>query len=199
MERKDRIIEIAKQVFQQRAEIAVHEIAQEFLLQGDNIRKDFQRTATELVQLAKHQQQQGKGAIQYVVISYLYSSAITKSNVFQIAFLDEHDYLDPIDTSVYWCPSFIYRPVAQDMLCLREAVDKELIRMKPYELDAAQRGYINEFYHAIAGMFFVQVAKDTLSAAGIHELLLQDEVQFLYGGLMDQVISFDSLRNEVST
>jgi len=197
MERKEKIIEIARQVFQQRSEIAIEEIKQEYLVNGNKIRQDLQRAMTELIQIAKRQQvQSGKGTIQYVLISYLYSSAITKSNAFQIALLDERNYLDPVDTSVYWCPDFIYRPVEQDMLCLREAVDKVLIRVKPHELDAARRGYICAFYHAVAGLFFIETAEEAVVNGGIRQLDLHDEVQFLLGDLLDQTILFAAMKKE---
>lgn len=197
MNREEKIIEIAKRVFNERYPASYEQICENYKKHNEQILADFYQCVRKLIHLTqKRQTACKKGPIRYFAAAYLLSSTLTETFDFQLSLLDEQYYLDPIESCIYWHPSFLFVNLAADKEELVRAVDREMIRVHSYELDMVWRSYVCEFYYVLAGLFFAENVKSAALAGGMNELTLTEEVQFVYGGVMDRALQFELLKKE---
>ncbi len=195
MERAEQISTVAEQILMELAQRNYEKICKYYNSNKDAILSDFYDVIHGLITLTKeHQDSLGKAAIQYVSISYLLSSTITKSYEFQISLMSEHYFLDPIESCVYWSPHWLLADVDKDWDMLFSMVRKEIIRLHPYELDRIWRSYICSFYYGLTAFFVAEHIKAAAISGGLENLRLVDEVSFIYGGIMEQFVQLDILK-----
>lgn len=197
MNREEKIFEIANRVLKERSSVSSGQITNYFESHKEEILRDFYQCVQRLIQITRERQSMcKKGPIKYFAAAYLLSSTLTGTFDFQISLLDEQYYLDPMESCIYWKPAFLFINLESDREEMVRAVDREMIRVHSYELDMAWRCYVSEFYYVLAGLFFAEYAKPAALAGGINELSLMEEVQFVYGGLMDRALQFELLKKE---
>ena len=77
---------------------------------------------------------------------------------------------------------------------LTTAAKKEFIRLHTFELDAVWRAYVCGFYYSLAGLFFAEHLKSAAIACELNNLTLMGEVDFVFGGYMDQSVKLGTLK-----
>ena len=193
MDRQDEINETATQVLNGRMQENYFKICSYYNDHKKEILSDFKHHISCVVDQAYMQQEkQGKRPIRYVAASFLLSSTITESYDFQISLMDDQNFLDPIECCIYWSPKWIFVPVKDDRATLISMAKKEHIRLHTYELDSIWRAYVCGFYYNLAGLFFAENLKKAAIAGGLEKLNLAQEVQFVFGGIMDRFAVIDT-------
>ena len=66
--------------------------------------------------------------------------------------------------------------------------------MHTFELDAVWRAYVCGFYYSLAGLFFAEHLKSAAIACELNNLALMGEVDFVFGGYMDQSVKLGTLK-----
>lgn len=157
-------------------------------------KKEYRKIVSDLISTAQERQAAGKlGEIHYFSVFYLQSSSVTESYDFAISLMNERYCLDENGLFFFWCPRCFFQSVEEDLRYFETDARKTWIRVRPYELEEIRRAYVNNLYQ-LAGFFF---GEESLSAAvdgGIGHLDCGDEVKFVFGGYMDQVVQFASFR-----
>ena len=195
MERAEQIGEVAEQVLLELEKSNYAKICEYYNKNKDAIVADFSEAIHRLINLAlEHQKSFGKGAVQYVSVSYLLSSTITKSYEFQLSLMSEQYFLDPVESCVYWSPHWLFADIDKEWDILFSKVRKEIIRLHHYELDRIWRSYICGFYYGLTALFAAEHIKAAAISGGLEALRLAEEVSFIYGGVMDQFVRLDVLR-----
>ncbi len=82
-----------------------------------------------------------------LVISVLYSSLVTGSNVYRISWYDENIYLEGSPASIYYSPEFLFRNLEEDVEKIRNHLRKSYIRLMEYEVEEVRRDYEGKLYH----------------------------------------------------
>lgn len=196
MDRTKELSETAKEVLTPRYLSNLISIQSYYQTYQGSIFQELIKSLRKLMLTVKEQQNCGvKGTIQYAVISYLYSSIITKSYDFQISFYDDLLYLDPIESCIYWCPNFIFRYIDEDICFLKKALQATFIRIRDYEIDDIRRRYVEEYLTLAASLFQNNIV-EILKACNIDELKLDDEVQILFGGYIDNLLKIGVIKRE---
>lgn len=197
LERTEQISKVAEQVLIELTQRNYEKICEYYNTNKDAIISDFYDAVHKLISLTKeHQNSFCKEAVQYVAVSYLLSSTITKSYEFQLSLMSEQYFLDPIESCVYWSPRWLFADVDKDWDVLFNRVRKDIIRLHPYELDQIWRSYICSFYYGLTALFVAEHVKAAAILGGLENLRLAREVSFIYGGIMDQFVQLDVLRME---
>lgn len=192
MDRQEQIFQLARQVLHQRTQTTYPRICQDYNKHKQVLLRDLHQSVGHLIEQARSQQSEcGKGPIQYVTTSYLLSSAITGSYEFQLSIQDEQYFLDPVECSADWRPSWLFSYAEEDLAAVLTALQRKIPRLRPYELDALWRAYVCEFYYGLAGLFLAEHMKAVAEAEGLCHLQVKDEVLFVFGGLMDQAVQLD--------
>ena len=195
MDRQDAIFKFAQAVLQERAQSRYQQICKDYTANKQQIVNDFYQAVGQLIALTKRQQtERQKQPIRYVAALYLFSSTITKTYEFQLSLFDERYFLDPTESCVYWCPKWLFSYTEADKVFLTTAAKKEFIRLHTFELDAVWRAYVCGFYYSLAGLFFAEHLKSAAIACELNNLALMGEVDFVFGGYMDQSVKLGTLK-----
>ena len=80
--------------------------------------------------------------INYVILSPLESSIITKSYELMVAVYDENMYLDQSPVRRYWKPDFLFQYIEEDFGALMSYLHKKVIRLKDFETAEVRRMYV---------------------------------------------------------
>lgn len=193
MNRQDEINKAAAQILNERMQDNYLKVSSYYNDHKGSILSDFKQQIISLLNQAKMQQEtDGKRPIQYVAASFLLSSTITESFDFQLALMDDLNFLDPIESCIYWSPKWIFSPANDDKKALSSKLKKNFVRLHDFELDSIWRAYICGFYYNLAGLFFAENLKTVTIAGGLEKLSLAHEVQFVFGGLMDRFAVIDT-------
>ena len=93
-----------------------------------------------------------------LVISMLYSSLVTCSNVYQIAWYDENIYLEENPPCIFYSPEFLFRNLEDDVADIKRYLHKNYIRLMDYETEEIRRVYTGKLYHE-GKPFFAELVK----------------------------------------
>lgn len=193
MNRQDEINKAATQILNERMQDNYLKVSSYYNDHKASILSNFKQQIISLLNQAKMQQETcGKRPIQYVAASFLLSSTITESFDFQLSLMDKLNFLDSIESCIYWSPKWIFSPVNEDKKALSSKLKKEFVRLHDFELDNIWRAYICGFYYNLAGLFFAENLKTAVIVGGMEKLSLVQEVQFVFGGFMDRFTIIDT-------
>jgi len=95
---------------------------------------------------------------QNLVISYLNSSIVTRSNAYRIALYDSELYVDPFPPCVYYTPEFLFTGMEEDEEHIRKFLKSRFIRLTDPETEEIRRCYVKQVYHE-ARPFFAGLIK----------------------------------------
>lgn len=143
----------------------------------------------------QQQQEIGKKNIRYVFISSLFSSTVTKSYEYQIAFYDDAFYFDPIESCFYWSPNFIFNHVDEDIEQFADGIKEHIVCLRKHELEEIRQMYTNE-HHIIAGLFFENTIIEVLKNSNIKKLGLEREVDIYFGIYMDRAVQIAQIKRD---
>lgn len=197
MTRQEKIDEAAKEFLNTYIPIRYKKLCLKYNSEKVQIINDLGCTVSQLVGLARWQQDNlQKKAIKYFATSYLLSSVITGSYDFRLALFDDRYYLDQTETSVYWSPRWMFSYIDEDRAALEKAVRQKCVRLQEYELDEAWRAYVHTFYYGLAGFFFAENIKAAAMNSEISELHIEDQIIFLFDGIMDHPVQIDMWKRD---
>jgi hypothetical protein len=139
----------------------------------------------ELYEKTAHLQKQGiKGKISFIAISYLFSGALTKDYQVQIALYDENAYMDKVETSVYWNPTFITKYYEEDMNYMVGILRSKIVQLQDSEIQKLALTYIGEYFRII-GKFMVDNCEMFHEVEKFNELQTAQKLSVSYGGYME--------------
>lgn len=197
MERREQISKIAWSILCEQCKISYQQLQINFDANETDILSEFEQVILNLITTTQKQQLlQGKRAIKYFAASFLLSSTITETWDFQLSLLDDQQFLDPMESCVYWSPSWIVPILANDKDILLTEMKKRIIRLHSYEVDPIWRAYVCGFYYALVGDFFAKHLKNTSVKANFDILATENTVEFIFGGFMDRTAQIDTLSKD---
>lgn len=197
MERKEQISKIAWSILCDQCKISYSQLQEIFDTNKADILTEFEQVISKLISSTRQQQlSEGKRAIKYFAASFLLSSTITESWDFQLSLLDDQQFLDPVESCVYWRPSWIAPLLENDKNILLTEMQKRTIRFQSYEVDSIWRAYVCAFYYALVGDFFAKYLKKTVKKSNFDILTAENEVEFIFGGFMDRTTQIDILAKD---
>jgi len=82
-----------------------------------------------------------------LVISVLYSSMVTGSNAYRIAWYDENIYLEENPACIFYSPEFLFRDLEGDVLEIKKYLHKNYVRLMDHEVEEIRRNYMGRLYH----------------------------------------------------
>lgn len=197
MERREQISEVAWSILSDQCKVSYLQLQQNFNANATNILAEFEQIIHSLITATQQQQLlEGKRAIKYFAASFLLSSTITETWDFRLSLLDDQQFLDPVESCVYWSPSWMAPVLANDKNILLSEMKKRIIRLHSYEVDPIWRAYVCGFYYALVGDFFAKHLKNIAVKASLDILKRESIVEFIFGGFMDRTVQIDVLAKD---
>lgn len=197
MERKEQISEVAWSILNNQCKASYLQLQRNFDTNKTNILAEFEQVILNLITATQQQQLLGeKRAIKYFAASFLLSSTITETWDFRLSLMDDQQFLDPVESCVYWSPSWIAPVLANDKNMLLSEMKKRIIRLHSYEIDPIWRAYVCGFYYALVGDFFARYLKNAAVKANFDILDTENVVEFIFGGFMDRTAQIDILAKD---
>lgn len=127
--------------------------------------------------------------VKYVILTPLESSILTKTYEIMIAFYDETIYLDKAPVYVYWCPSFIFRGIENDLDDLRAYLRGRVIRLKELELMEVRRNYVINYIGLAVELFRSSIPR-MLVRMREQGLELDEKFEIAMGRFMEKPVRF---------
>lgn len=197
MERKEQISEVAWSILNNQCKASYLQLQRNFDADETNILAEFEQVIHTLIKATQRQQSlEGKGIIKYFAASFLLSSTITETWDFRLSLLDDQQFLDPVESCVYWSPSWMIPVLGYNKNILLTEMKKRIIRLHSYEVDPIWRAYVCGFYYALVGNFFAKHLKKTALKANLNILKTDNAVEFIFGGFMDRTTQIDILAKD---
>lgn len=141
---------------------------------------------TLIQQEISYQEAEGQDEIKYLIFQRLLSSGYTGSYEISVGMSNAKLYLDEQIAYEYWKPDFIYDDIDEAMKEVRRILSKKYVQLEEYEMLHLKQQLLLDDWH-----LFVEILKKEANelARRIMEssLLLEDEIQIVYGNYMDQL------------
>lgn len=135
----------------------------------------------------EYQKNKGKGPIQVIYISFLYSNFLLNRYGFQIDLFDKEFFLDEIEIINQWQPTFIFENLDNDIKVIEEEIKKSVLRLKKYELKEIKFGYVTNHYRFAESLVKVLVPY-IKKLSSFKELIKENEVHVFVGEYMGEAI-----------
>lgn len=195
-DRQTEIVSFASQFLYSKYESNLSRIKEDYNANKNTIIAAFTNAIDKLTLLAEHQQESGaKKEITYLVIAYLQSSIITKTYDLQLSLYNDLLYLDPIDTSVFWTPHFVYSHYERDWDEFSRVAAKNFVQLNLHEISNLRLRHAI-LYHGIVCSIVNDFVLNVLRESGIGKLMLSNEFFILFGGYIDNTTNLGVLRRE---
>jgi len=183
--RIDKILDKASALMEEQIQIAYARLQAHYDLHYRDLDSQIAELFQQLFSMgAAAQQEEGKGPINCLSVSYLYSSLFTGSGEFHLALYDERIYFDEDPTIIYWSPGFLFEQFNQDIEIIKEALAEQFARLKKYELDALKMEYAQHFFE-IGHKMFADYSAVITSALEESALITTPDFTVTYGGYLD--------------
>lgn len=141
---------------------------------------------TLIQQQTSNQKAERQDKIKYLIFQRLLSSGYTGSYEISVGMSNAKLYLDEQITYEYMKPNFIYDDIDESMKEVEQILSKKYVRIEEYELLFLKQQLLLDDWH-----LFVEILKKEANelARRIIEsaLLLEDEIQIVYGNYMDKL------------
>lgn len=131
------------------------------------------------------QEEKSQGAVKYIIFCNLLSSGYTHSNEIALGLADERLYLNEKLHWIYWRPEYIYAKTDQDLEEMARLLREKFVRIEQYELFYLQRKLLMDDWNLFVenlSMISDQLLEQIIDS----RLLLEQELEILYGGYMDE-------------
>lgn len=169
----------------QRSCIAIQvEIEREAEAIWDGLRKSIQECLRNAEIM---QRQQGKGTLQYLVFSFLESSAYLDRLELRIDALDDGFYLDEQEAAGYYQPVFLQDRYLEDLNFLYQKTKENFIRLQNYELADIKKEYTS-FYQSLLFRMIESMAGLIMEAVKDNGVVDAEHFKILFGGYMDKAV-----------
>lgn len=195
MERWEEIKQKAYPILEERLRKNTDEIIQYYLQHNIKIQAEFIEI---LYQGLKESKKKGK-EIQYILLSMLNSSMITKSYEYQMAFYNQELYLDENPIYRYFKLKFLFDFFEEDMGYLKKKLANQIIRLQEYELNEIGKEYILNYY-SLGTILLQQMAEQSFL---LLDMMKEDEISnlsknafILFGRYMEKPMKLSERNTE---
>lgn len=184
-ERKEEILLFLQPYMEECFQKSCGLIQSEIEIHGNEIWKELKAAIGKVLQiLTEAQEKQQKGAIQYLVFSFLKGGIYIDKIIFHLGCLDEQFYMDEEETATLCNITFLEDKYMNDIFCLYHKAKEKFIRLQEYELL-----YINEryatYYYAIAYQMIESLTELIQKEIIKSHVRITDKFKILYGEYMD--------------
>lgn len=183
MDRINQLNEIAQVCLKQRYIESMKSINKFYFAHKDEIWKQYEQKLREGLEECEKQDKK----VQYIVVSLLDSSLLTKSYDIQITFFDERTYLEEDPVCRYWCPDFLFKSVDEDMAYFRKKASQKVIRLKEYETDDIRKNYVLCYYCQVF-ILIQNMTSEVIERLCENHSCISECIQVLFGRYMDKPI-----------
>lgn len=183
MEREQTIRELSVKFLHDRYQSRLGEIQSCYEKKEEETRKALIPAVAEGAERCR---ENGK-KVKYIILTLLESSILTKTYEIMIAFYDETIYLDKAPVYVYWCPSFVFRGIENDLDDLRVYLRGKVIRLKESELMGVRRNYVIN-YLGLAAELFRSSIPQMLARMREQGLELDEKFEIAMGRFMEKPV-----------
>ncbi len=185
MERWEEIEKKAYPILEERIKKNTDEIMNYYLQHEVEIQEEFVKTIFQGLKEGKKR----KKEIQYILISMLNSSIVTKSYEYEMAFYDNRFYLDENPICLYFKLKFLFDFFEEDMKGLKKKLGGCVIRLQEYEVNEIGKEYVLNYY-ALGTVLLKQMAEQSFLVLGEmkEEVVssLSKDVVILFGRYMEK-------------
>ncbi len=185
MERWEEIEKKAYPILEERIKKNTDEIMNYYLQHEVEIQTEFIKTIFQGLKESKKR----KKEIQYILISMLNSSIVTKSYEYEMAFYDKRFYLDENPICLYFKLKFLFDFFEEDMKDLKKKLEGCVIRLQEYEVNEIGKEYVLNYY-ALGTVLLKQMAEQSFLVLGEmkEEVVssLSKDVVILFGRYMEK-------------
>lgn len=181
-----------EECFQKTCELIQSEIES----RGNEIWKELKAAVDKVLCLsAEAQDRQQKGALQYLVFSFLKSGIYLDEMIFRLEFLDDQFYLDEQETAALFHITFLEEKYRDDTAYLHHKAREKFVRLREHELL-----YVNEqyapYYYAVTYKMLENLAKLIVQEIAESNVRITDKFKILYGEYMDSAAIIYSRETE---
>lgn len=153
--------------------------------QGIEVWDQLKNAVHEVLQLSREAQNENqKGAIQYLVFSFLKSGVYMDKLMVYIECLDDGFYLDQQETAKMFEFSFLQKQYMEDIFLLHKKVKEKFIRLKNYELMEIQLEYayfysslIYEMMKNLSDLLMQEIEKSEVNITGKFRILYGEYIE----------------------
>lgn len=153
--------------------------------QGMEVWNQLKNAVHEVLQLSKEAQNGNqKGAIQYLVFSFLKSGVYMDKLMVYIECLDDGFYLDQQETAKMFEFSFLQKQYMEDIFLLHKKVKEKFIRLKNYELMEIRLEYayfysslIYEMMKNLSDLLMQEIEKSKVNITGKFRILYGEYIE----------------------
>lgn len=135
----------------------------------------------------KEQRREQKGAIQYLVVSFLRISLHQDNIIFRIEVFDDGFYLDRKEISRNYFPSFLQKRYSEDLSGLYKDAGRKFIRLQEYELLWIKEQYTH-YYEAIVYRMIENLSRLIMWKVEESSISVTDDFKIIYGEFMDKAV-----------
>lgn len=183
MDRTEQINDIISDYYEERYTKSKEKIKDYYWKNWESIHREFAQTVYRGAAVCSDM---GK-KVNYIILSILFSSSLTKSYEIQIGFYDDRLQLDDAPVCEYWSPAFIFEFIEEDMEFFKRMAARKIPRIKEYELEGIRNTYIWNHY------FLVMLLLRELIPAPVEEIcqkfnVLDEKVKVILGRYMEKGI-----------
>lgn len=172
-----------EECFQKSCELIQSEIE----IHGKEIWKELKAAIDKVLQSSVNaQNRQQKGALQYLVFSFLKSSIYLKKMVFYIECPDDRFYLNGQEAATLFSITFLEDKYRNDIAYLHHKTKEKFIRLKEHELLSVNEQYA-AYYYAIAYRMIENLTGLIMKEIVKSNVRITDKFKILYGEYMDSV------------
>lgn len=127
-----------------------------------------------------------QGKVKHIIFHRLLSSGYTGSYEISVGMCSAMLYLDKHMSCAYWKPKFIHDGMDKDMEEVRRRLNRKFVRIEEFELLRLKQKLLLDGWQLFCEMLRRlggEAAQKVLESS----LLLEDEIQILYGDYMDRL------------
>ncbi len=153
---------------------------------GNEIWGELKSAVNKVLQLsAEAQDKQQKGALQYLVFSFLKSGIYLDKMIFHLGCLDDQFYMDGQEAAALFNITFLEDKYRNDTAYLHHKTKEKFIRLKEHELL-----YVNEqyapYYYAVVYRMIENLTDLVMQEIAGSSVRITDKFKILYGEYMDK-------------
>lgn len=153
--------------------------------QGIEIWNQLKNAVHEVLQLSKEAQSgRQKGAIQYLMFSFLRSGVYMDKLLLHLECLDDSFYLEQQETSKIFELSFLQKQFMEDLTFLHKTIQRKFIRLKKYELMEIGIKYA-DFYNSLIFKMINSLFSLLMQEIKKNNISVTDHFKILYGEYLE--------------
>ena len=183
--REEDILLYLQPYMEERFQSACQILQKDIEKQGADIWEQLKNAVHEVLQLSREaQNRQQKGAIQYLVFSFLKSGIYMDKLLLHLECLDDGFYLEQQEASIIFELSFLQKQFMEDLTFLHNMIQRKFIRLKKYELMEIGMKYA-DFYHSLIFKMTNSLLSLLMQEIEKSNISVTDQFKILYGEYLE--------------